>query len=206
MPLPARVEASRTRSVLLRPGWRSARGGIAVLFVSGFAPRYSMWAWSRSASAASHFAGVRLAVGLNASADSGSSFLGWSGACSGTSTLCSLEVSSLAPSAVTASVGSPTTDSPVLDVSSNGNGRVTSSPAGIDCGSVCSAALGSGAAVTNIGQAFGTVPDGRSVGPCPARRGPTRKRCVVWPEGTRPVASARRSGVRLHRRQRRANS
>jgi uncharacterized repeat protein (TIGR02543 family) len=80
-------------------------------------------------------------VTLTASAAAGSTFTGWSGACTGTGA-CTVTMS--ANRAVTATF-SPTF---TLTVSKTGTGTVTSSPAGINCGSTCSAVYGSGQQVT----------------------------------------------------------
>jgi endoglucanase len=86
-------------------------------------------------------------VTLTATPASGSTFGGWIGACSGTATTC--VVSMTAARAVTAAFNSSTT-SFTLTVGKTGQGlgTVTSSPAGINCGSTCSANFGSGASVT----------------------------------------------------------
>ncbi len=75
-------------------------------------------------------------VTLTASPDSGWSFGGWGGACSGTGTC---QVTMDANKSVTATFS----QNPVLtvNVSGTGSGTVTSSPAGINCGSVCSASF-----------------------------------------------------------------
>ncbi|MEZ5485678.1 MAG: hypothetical protein R3F01_11040 [Lysobacteraceae bacterium] len=79
---------------------------------------------------------------LTAIVEPGSSFAGWGGDCSGTGD-CVLQMSE--PRNVTASFS--TTDKH-LDVSVSGNGTVTSSPAGIDCGAVCGANFADGTSVT----------------------------------------------------------
>jgi uncharacterized repeat protein (TIGR01451 family) len=81
-------------------------------------------------------------VTLSATPAAGSSFAGWSGACSGTGS-CQLAMTSALN--VTASFAPNTA---VLSVSSNGGGTVTSAPAGIDCGSACSASFTIGTPVT----------------------------------------------------------
>src|SRR5207253_1584706 len=74
----------------------------------------------------------------------GWSFQGWGGACSGTGT-CSLTMD--ASKSATASF---TRITYTLGVSVTGGtgGKVTSSPAGIDCGATCSASFNSGTPVT----------------------------------------------------------
>ncbi len=83
-------------------------------------------------------------VTLTAAAATGSTFAGWSGACSGTGTC---TVSMTAARSVTATFNSV---SYALSVSKGGlgTGTVTSSPAGISCGSTCSANYASGTSVT----------------------------------------------------------
>lgn len=73
-------------------------------------------------------------VTLTASPDSGWSFSGWGGACSGTGTC---QITMDANKSVTATFS----QKPVLtvNISGTGSGTVTSSPSGINCGSVCSA-------------------------------------------------------------------
>jgi hypothetical protein len=75
-------------------------------------------------------------VTLTASPDSGWSFSGWGGACSGTGTC---QITMDANKSVTATF----TQNPVLTViiSGTGSGTVTSIPPGINCGSVCSASF-----------------------------------------------------------------
>ncbi|CAB4945700.1 MAG: hypothetical protein F2842_05720 [Actinobacteria bacterium] len=84
----------------------------------------------------------------------GQSFKGWGGACSGTSTTCTLSMA--AARTATAVFGSSTSGR--LAVSTTGSGTVMSTPAGIDCGSSCFAALEPGTvalrAVPNDGSGF----------------------------------------------------
>ena len=79
-------------------------------------------------------------VTLTATPTSGSTFAGWSGACSGTGG-CSVAMDRA--SSVTATFDSSAT----ISVSTIGNGRVTSAPAGIDCGTSCSASFPTGSSV-----------------------------------------------------------
>jgi hypothetical protein len=84
-------------------------------------------------------------VTLTAAADTGSSFTGWSGAgCSGTAE-CVVTMDDV--KTVTATFVQGPFD---LDVSKagNGDGTVTSDPAGIDCGVTCTASFDSGTIVT----------------------------------------------------------
>jgi hypothetical protein len=87
-------------------------------------------------------------VTLTATADPGSSFLGWSGACTGPNP-CVVTLS--AATAVTASfvIGSPPAKATLTVVRRGaGRGAVRSSPAGIVCPSACSASFATGAVVT----------------------------------------------------------
>jgi lysophospholipase L1-like esterase len=85
-------------------------------------------------------------VTLNAAAASGSTFAGWSGACSGTGTC---TVSMTAARNVTATFNSSGGTFPLtVTRAGTGTGTVTSSPAGINCGTTCTANFASGASVT----------------------------------------------------------
>jgi hypothetical protein len=82
-------------------------------------------------------------VTLTAMPSGSSTFTGWSGAgCSGTGT-CAVTLS-----AATNVVATFSLPKHALTVSRQGSGTVTSSPAGIGCGSACSAAYDEGTAVT----------------------------------------------------------
>ncbi len=82
------------------------------------------------------------AVTLTAVAATDSTFTGWSGACTG-SGACSVTLTAAAT--VTATFTQQTL---TLTVGVAGKGTVTSTPAGINCGSTCSATYPSGTAVT----------------------------------------------------------
>jgi hypothetical protein len=85
-------------------------------------------------------------VTLTAAAASGSSFSGWSGACTGTG---SCQVTMNAAKSVTATFALNTvTYNLTVAKSGTGSGTVTSSPAGISCGADCSEAYVSGTVVT----------------------------------------------------------
>lgn len=84
------------------------------------------------------------AVSLAATAASGSVFLGWSGACSGTGN-CNTTMS--ADRSVTANLV-PATQQYTLTVAVTGSGVVASSPKGISCGRQCSHAFAVGSTVT----------------------------------------------------------
>ena len=81
-------------------------------------------------------------VTLAATADGSSTFAGWSGACTGTST-CTVTMDSAKN--VTATF---TRRIYVLTVTRAGSGTITSTPLGIYCGSACSATYDAGATVT----------------------------------------------------------
>jgi hypothetical protein len=81
-------------------------------------------------------------VTLSASPEAGSEFKGWSGACSGTG---SCKVTMSAARSVSAEFA---LEQHTLSVNKTGSGTITSSPAGIDCGTTCSAQFAHGTAVT----------------------------------------------------------
>jgi hypothetical protein len=85
-------------------------------------------------------------VTLTAAAAAGSTFAGWSGACTGAGT-CSVTMS-LARSVV-ANFASL---SQTLSVAKKGKGEVTSTPAGISCGTTCSHTYSYGSSVTLTAQ------------------------------------------------------
>jgi hypothetical protein len=77
-------------------------------------------------------------VSLTATPASGSTFTGWSGACSGTGS-CSVTLNAAASVGAAFTLAAPPSGSPSLLITKagNGTGRVTSSPEGFDCGSAC---------------------------------------------------------------------
>jgi Fe-S cluster biogenesis protein NfuA len=84
-------------------------------------------------------------VTLTPTANTGSVFAGWSGACSGTG---SCVVTMDQARSVTATFNTVPTHTLTVTKDGTGTGTVTSSPAGIDCGATCSAAFNEGTMVT----------------------------------------------------------
>jgi hypothetical protein len=87
-------------------------------------------------------------VTLTAVAAAGSTFVGWGGACAGTVATCTVSMTEARE--VTAAFAPMDADAHMLLVSrmGPGSGSVTSVPAGIDCGAVCSASFAHGTSVT----------------------------------------------------------
>jgi Divergent InlB B-repeat domain len=85
-------------------------------------------------------------IALDATPDPGIEFQGWGGGCSNAvrNKRCVLTVPNSAAT-VTATFGPPPVQ---LTVTRSGNGTITSSPAGINCGGTCSASFPSGSQVT----------------------------------------------------------
>jgi hypothetical protein len=83
-------------------------------------------------------------VTLTAQATAGATFAGWSGACTGSSSTCTLQMNG--PRSVTATFS----NKPVLTVTKAGmgSGTVTSTPAGINCGIDCIEPYNEGTSVT----------------------------------------------------------
>jgi hypothetical protein len=84
-------------------------------------------------------------VTLTATAAAGSTFGGWAGACAGSALRCTVTID--AAKSVTASFALAATTH-ALTVVKNGRGKVTSAPAGINCGRDCSEAYAGGTVVT----------------------------------------------------------
>ena len=126
-------------------------------------------------------------VVLTAAAASGSTFGGWSGSCTGPSTTCTVTMSGARSVTATFNVG---VQRFTLTVSRQniliGNGTVTSSPAGINCGSTCSATYNSDTVVTlTATPAFGSVFVGWG-GACSGIRVPS---CTVTMTGDMSVTA-----------------
>jgi hypothetical protein len=83
-------------------------------------------------------------VTLTATPGANQSFAGWSGACSGAS---SCVITMNQASSVSASFVTVTASQFTLQTSVTGNGQITSAPAGISCGSTCSALFNAGTQV-----------------------------------------------------------
>ena len=105
------------------------------------------------------------ALTLTATPAAGSIFTGWSGAgCSGTG---ACQVTMSAAESVTATFDPIPTDMLAVSKSGTGSGSVKSSPAGIDCGSTCSASFTQGTVVTlTATPAAGSTFTGWSGGNC----------------------------------------
>jgi uncharacterized repeat protein (TIGR02543 family) len=84
------------------------------------------------------------AVTLTATPDADQQFVRWEGACAGSGKSCTLTISA---DTTTTAVFAPEPVTVAVAVSS-GQGTVTSSPAGLDCQTACSASFGSGTDVT----------------------------------------------------------
>lgn len=85
-------------------------------------------------------------VTLTATPDAGQSFSGWGGECAGAAATCTVVMSQAR--SVSAAFTPIVAASHTLNVSVNGNGQVTSQPAGISCGSTCAANYVTGTTVT----------------------------------------------------------
>lgn len=102
------------------------------------------------------------AVTLTAAAGAGSVFTGWSGACTGTST-CAVSMSAARNVTATFALARTLT----VAKAGTGAGTVTSSPAGINCGSTCAASFVDGSTVTLTAAATsGSTFGGWSGGGC----------------------------------------
>jgi hypothetical protein len=86
-------------------------------------------------------------VSATASPDDGWTFSGWSGSCSG-STTCQFTVDRDVELDAAFALEPTGPNQHVLTAARNGSGTIRSSPAGIDCGSSCSAAFDDGTTVT----------------------------------------------------------
>jgi hypothetical protein len=89
-------------------------------------------------------------VTLTAHPDSGASFGGWSGACTGFALSCSVTVGGTDASATASFLGATSAGTHTLTLGVTGSGNVTSSPPGINCPSIspCKASFADGTPVT----------------------------------------------------------
>jgi secreted trypsin-like serine protease len=92
---------------------------------------------------------VNSSVSLAAQPVAGSVFSGWGGACAGAGTTC--QVTMLGAQSVSA-LFQPDTYTLTVSLDGEGGGRVTSFPAGIDCGGACSSAFATGSTVNLTAQ------------------------------------------------------
>ena len=101
-------------------------------------------------------------VTLTAAPAQGASFAGWSGACTGSNTTCTLTINGAR------SVTATFTTKPVLDVTKTGTGggTVMSSPSGINCGTDCNEPYDQGTSVTLTANPNGTSTFGGWGGAC----------------------------------------
>ncbi len=98
-----------------------------------------------STCAATYQSGTKVTLTANPSANS--TFVGWGGACSGTSTCTVMLTANVSVTATFAPKSTPE-KSLIVSLAGSGTGTVTSSPSGINCGTVCSANFASGTKVT----------------------------------------------------------
>jgi Divergent InlB B-repeat domain/WD40-like Beta Propeller Repeat len=133
-------------------------------------------------------------VTLTATPSGNASFAGWSGACTGTATTCSLTMDG--PRSVTATF----TTKPVLTVNKagSGGGTVTSSPAGIDCGADCSEPYDEGTTVTLTASPDSTSAFGGWSGACAGTGSCTvtmnASKSVTATFTTKPVLTVNKAG------------
>jgi hypothetical protein len=125
------------------------------------------------------------AVTLTAQAASGSTFAGWSGACTGTGS-CTIPPGTSSVN-VTAQFNSTAVQNHMLSVSrqGTGSGSISSSPAGINCGSTCTASYASGTQVTLSAQADAGSSFAGWSGACTG----TNSSCTVSMDGARGVTA-----------------
>ena len=115
----------------------------------------------------SHSYAAGTLVTLTATPATDSTFTGWSGACTGTSKQCN--VSMTGAKSVTATFTATAYTLNVTKIGS-GNGRVTSTPPGIDCGTTCSHSYAAGTLVTLTATPANGRPSPAGPGPAPAPR------------------------------------
>ena len=89
-------------------------------------------------------------VTLSAAASAGSTFAGWSGACTGTAATCTVSMSAARTVTATFNGSNPTSYTLSVTKAGTGGGTVYSTPAGVTCGTACSASFPSGTVVTLV--------------------------------------------------------
>jgi cellulose 1,4-beta-cellobiosidase len=124
------------------------------------------------------------AVTLTAAAASGSTFAGWSGACTGTGT-CLVTMTAARTVTATFNTGGGTTFALTVTKAGTGSGTVTSNTGGISCGSTCSASYASGTVVTLTAAAASGSTFGGWGGSCSG----TATTCAVTMSAARSVTA-----------------
>ncbi len=141
-------------------------------------------------------------VTLTATAHTGATFTGWSGACSGTGT-CTLTMSEERSATATFALLSFALS---VDKTGSGAGTISSSPAGIDCGPTCAHDFLYGTEVTltalpAVGSSFAGWTSGCSgTGPCMLTMTGPRSATAVFNANASPPAARRCVVPRLTRR------
>ncbi|MBK6790656.1 MAG: hypothetical protein IPG77_24365 [Betaproteobacteria bacterium] len=112
---------------------------------------------------------LNTSVTLTAAPASGSTFGGWSGACTGTTSTCVVSMST-ARTVTATFVGGP----PTLTVTKagTGSGTVVSSPSGINCGATCNSAFALNSSVTLLAASASGSTFGGWSGPAPGPPAP----------------------------------
>jgi uncharacterized repeat protein (TIGR02543 family) len=120
-------------------------------------------------------------VTLTAHPEGNATFAGWSGACTGSALTCTLTMDR------SRSVTATFTNKPVLTVlrAGNGQGTVTSTPAGIDCGTDCNEPYNQGTTVTLTADPNADSTFGGWNGAC----GGTSVTCSVTMDGSKSVTA-----------------
>jgi uncharacterized repeat protein (TIGR02543 family) len=122
-------------------------------------------------------------VTLAASASTGYTFTGWSGACTNTSSTCIVTMTDTRSVTATFTINSYALS---VALAGNGSGTVTSLPTGIDCGSTCSASYNYNTAVTlTAAAATGSTFAGWSGGVCSG----SLNTCVVTTDAAKSVTA-----------------
>ncbi len=91
-------------------------------------------------------------VTLTAAAAAGSTFAGWSGACTGSAATCTVSMTQARTVTATFNTTGGTSFALSVAKAGTGGGTVLSTPAGINCGSACTANFASGTVVTLVGD------------------------------------------------------